>query len=49
MADAEAEGTAFAIFPPPTTPPVSRLTTDAILLAAALESGRQAVNEVFDP
>ena len=33
--------------PPASTPPVSRLTTDAVLLAAALESGRGAVNAVF--
>jgi Patatin-like phospholipase len=49
IAEAEAGGAAFSIFAPPWTPPVSRLTTDAVLLAAALESGRQAVNEVFDP
>src|SRR5580700_6293044 len=47
MADAEAEGKAFAIFAPASTPPVSRLTTDAVLLACALESGREAVDQVF--
>ena len=47
IADAEAEGTALAVFPPASTPPVSRLTTDAVLLAAALESGREAVNDLF--
>jgi predicted patatin/cPLA2 family phospholipase len=39
----EAEGKALMIYPPATTPPVSRLTTDSRLLAAALESGREAV------
>jgi predicted acylesterase/phospholipase RssA len=43
----EAEGTAFTIYPPRTTPPVSRLTTDSRLLAAALESGREAVQAAF--
>jgi hypothetical protein len=43
----EAEGTAFAIFAPVSTPPVSRLTTDPILLAGALEAGREAVSAVF--
>jgi predicted patatin/cPLA2 family phospholipase len=47
IADGEAEGTAFAIYPPLSTPPVSRLTTDAVLLAGALEAGREAVNAVF--
>jgi predicted acylesterase/phospholipase RssA len=49
MAAGEADGSVFVIFPPPTTPPVSRLTTDSVLLAAALEAGRQAVNEIFGP
>jgi predicted patatin/cPLA2 family phospholipase len=39
----EAEGKALMIYPPATTPPVSRLTTDSRLLAAALESGHEAV------
>jgi predicted patatin/cPLA2 family phospholipase len=43
----EAEGKALMIFPPATTPPVSRLTTDSRLLSAALESGREAVLELF--
>ena len=38
----EAEGKALMIYPPSTTPPVSRLTTDSRLLSAALESGREA-------
>jgi predicted acylesterase/phospholipase RssA len=43
----EADGKALTIYPPPTVPPVSRLTTDPKLLAAALESGREAANELF--
>jgi predicted acylesterase/phospholipase RssA len=43
----EADGKALTIYPPPTVPPVSRLTTDPKLLAAALESGRAAANELF--
>jgi predicted patatin/cPLA2 family phospholipase len=47
IAEREAAGAACTVFPPASTPPVSRLTTDAVLLAAALESGREAVNAVF--
>ncbi len=43
----EAEGKALMIFPPPSVPPVSRLTTDAKLLAVGLESGRQAARDIF--
>ena len=43
----EAEGKALMIFPPLSVPPVSRLTTDPKLLAAGLESGRQAARDVF--
>jgi predicted acylesterase/phospholipase RssA len=43
----EAEGKALMIFPPPSVPPVSRLTTDPKLRAAGLESGRQAVRDIF--
>jgi predicted patatin/cPLA2 family phospholipase len=43
----EAEGKALMIYPPPSVPPVSRLTTDAKLLAAGLESGRQAARDLF--
>jgi len=45
----QAQGNAFTIYPPPATPPVSRLTTDPRLLAAALESGRQAVRDLLSP
>jgi predicted patatin/cPLA2 family phospholipase len=46
----EAAGTALAIYPPRSTPPVTRLTTDSVMLAAALEAGRQAAQQTFaDP
>jgi len=43
----EAEGKALMLYPPPSVPPVSRLTTDPKLLAAGLESGRQAARDLF--
>jgi predicted patatin/cPLA2 family phospholipase len=43
----EVEGKALTIYPPAAVPPVSRLTTDPELLAAALESGREATSELF--
>ena len=43
----EAEGRAVTIYPLATVPPVSRLTTDSRLLAAALESGREATHALF--
>jgi predicted patatin/cPLA2 family phospholipase len=48
MADRQAAGHAFTVFPPAWTPQVSRLTTDGALLTAALVSGREAVNVLFD-
>jgi predicted patatin/cPLA2 family phospholipase len=45
----EAEGKAFTLFPSPSVPQVSRLTTDARLLAAALESGREAARALLVP
>jgi hypothetical protein len=42
-----AAGRAFSIRPPAGSPPVSRLTTDGALLAAAFEAGRGAVLEAF--
>jgi predicted patatin/cPLA2 family phospholipase len=48
IADRQAAGQAFTVFPPPWTPPVSRLTTDGALLTAALVAGREAVNVLFD-
>lgn len=47
IARAEAAGTALTIYPSASTPPVSRLTTDAGLLAAALEAGREAARAAF--
>ena len=47
IAELEATGRALTIRPPASVPPVSRLTTDGALLAAALESGRAAVHDVF--
>jgi predicted patatin/cPLA2 family phospholipase len=45
----EAEGKALMIYPPTTTPPVSRLTTDSRLLSGALESGREATRALLAP
>ena len=45
----EAEGKALMIFPPASTPPVSRLTTDSRLLSGALESGREAARALLAP
>lgn len=43
----EAEGKALTIYPPRSAPPVSRLTTDPAMLAAALEAGRQAARDLL--
>jgi predicted acylesterase/phospholipase RssA len=43
----EAAGRAYPVYPAPYAPPVSRLTTDATMLTAAFESGRDAVHWVF--
>jgi len=43
----EAAGQALSIRPPVGAPPVSRLTTDGALLAAAFEAGREAVLAIF--
>jgi predicted patatin/cPLA2 family phospholipase len=48
IAVAEAEGKAVTVYPPAATPPVSRLTTDPGMLAAALELGRQATHALFE-
>ena len=48
IADRQAAGQAFTVFPPAWTPAVSRLTTDGALLTAALVAGREAVNILFD-
>jgi hypothetical protein len=47
IAERQAAGQAFTVFPPAWTPAVSRLTTDSALLTAALVSGREAVNVLF--
>ena len=47
IAEFEAAGRALTIRPPASAPPVTRLTTDGALLAAALECGRAAAHEVF--
>jgi predicted acylesterase/phospholipase RssA len=48
IAELQVSGQALAVFPPATAPPVSRLTTDGALLAAAFEAGREAVLGTFD-
>ncbi|MGH3296955.1 MAG: hypothetical protein ACRDP7_34690 [Trebonia sp.] len=45
----EAEGKALMVYPPATTPPISRLTTDSRLLSEALESGREATRALLAP
>jgi predicted acylesterase/phospholipase RssA len=47
IAGLEALGRALSIRPPVGAPPVSRLTTDGALLAAAFEAGRAAVHELL--
>jgi predicted patatin/cPLA2 family phospholipase len=47
IAELEDEGRALTIRPSASSPPVSRLTTDGALLAAAFEAGRAAAREVF--
>ena len=42
IAELEGEGRALTIRPSASTPPVSRLTTDGAMLAAAFEAGRKA-------
>jgi predicted patatin/cPLA2 family phospholipase len=44
----EVAGQTLMVFPPESVPPVSRLTTDGPLLAAALESGRTAMHAICD-
>lgn len=47
IAELEAAGRALTIRPSASTPPVSRLTTDGAVLAAAFEAGRAAAHAVF--
>jgi predicted patatin/cPLA2 family phospholipase len=49
IAALQAQGSAYTIYPPAATPPVSRLTTDPRLLSAALEAGRQATLDALTP
>ena len=48
IAELEASGQALSVLPPAAVPPVSRLSTDGGLLAAAFEAGREAVLGTFD-
>lgn len=48
IAELDAVGQALMVFPSESVPPVSRLTTDGSLLAAAFESGRAAFYAVCD-
>jgi len=45
----EAAGTALAIYPPRSSPPVTRLTTDHRMLAEAFEAGRDAARAALTP
>jgi predicted patatin/cPLA2 family phospholipase len=47
IAELEAAGRALSVRPAPGAPPVSRLTTDGAMLAAAFEAGREAAYAVF--
>ena len=47
IAELEAAGRVLSIRPPVSAPPVSRLTTDGALLAAAFEAGRAALLGTF--
>jgi predicted patatin/cPLA2 family phospholipase len=47
ITELEAAGRALSIRPDPGAPPVSRLTTDGALLAAAFEAGRATVRELL--
>jgi len=48
IAELETSGQALSVLPPAAGPPVSRLSTDGALLAAAFEAGREAVLGTFD-
>jgi predicted acylesterase/phospholipase RssA len=47
IAELEAAGRVLSVRPPADAPPVTRLTTDGSLLAAAFEAGRAAARELF--
>jgi hypothetical protein len=47
IAELETSGRALSVLPAAAVPPVSRLSTDGALLAAAFEAGREAVLGTF--
>lgn len=47
IAELEATGRAMSVYPSASAPPVSRLTTDGALLAAAFESARETAHEIL--
>jgi predicted acylesterase/phospholipase RssA len=47
IAELESAGRALSVRPPADAPPVTRLTTDGSLLAAAFEAGRAAAHELL--
>lgn len=49
ITEMEAAGRAFAVHADRAVPPVTRLTTDGRLLAAAFEAGRTALHRAFTP
>jgi predicted acylesterase/phospholipase RssA len=48
ITELETSGQALSVLPPAAVPPVTRLSTDGALLAAAFEAGREAVLGTFD-
>jgi predicted patatin/cPLA2 family phospholipase len=49
ITELEASGRALAIYGGRATPPISRMTSDGRMLAAAFEAGRAALHRVFAP
>jgi hypothetical protein len=47
IAELAAAGRALSVCPPADVPPVTRLTTDGALLAAAFEAGRKAARDLL--
>jgi Patatin-like phospholipase len=47
IAELHRAGRAYTVLPGRATPPVSRLTTDGVVLEAAFEAGREAVHRTF--
>jgi hypothetical protein len=48
IAEMAAAGTALSIHPAPGAPPVTRLTTDGSILAAAFGAGQEAAYRILD-